>query len=89
MNWLYWLTLMTQPTDAVNQQPVNTPANQASPMTPGLQELTPDLELLMFLAEWDDAANEQWIEPEVFAEDSEFNSQLDDEQDHENNPDQH
>ncbi len=38
---------------------------------------TPDMELLLFLGSWDDSENDQWLDPEIFAEDTQFNQQLD------------
>ncbi len=38
---------------------------------------TPDIELLMFLAEWDEQEGEDWLDPEVFSQNTEFNQQLD------------
>ncbi|MGJ8662756.1 MAG: hypothetical protein ACSHWU_03850 [Marinicella sp.] len=42
------------------------------------QTENPDLELLMFLGAWDDDENDQWLDPEIFSEDSQINQQLDD-----------
>lgn len=58
-------------------------------------QLQPDKELLLFLAEWDETVDGQWIEPTLFAEDSTLNQQMDQQNNnetkntHENNPDHH
>jgi hypothetical protein len=65
--------------DAVKQDHLNLPQ--------------PDKELLLFLAEWDETIDGQWIEPSTFAEDSALSQQMDQQnhnetkKTHENNPD--
>ncbi len=94
MNWLLYLLLMNEPTaDTVKQggyqdeapMTINQNNNQAT------DEIQPDLELLLFLAEWDDVEKEEWVDPEIFAQDSQFNQQLDDNkaQSDEKDPDYH
>jgi len=84
-------------TAEVNSQPNSLPAAEASHETQTAAEdddIKPDKALLLFLAEWDETQDGQWLDPAVFADDSSFNQQLEspqatnqDDDHHENNSD--
>lgn len=88
MNWLLYSLLMADPTNVI-QQPNN--QDQATKQASEAELAQPDMELLLFLAEWDGVEKDQWVDPEIFAEDSQFNQQLDNNkaQSDEKDPDNH
>ena len=94
MNWLLFLLLMNDPSE-VTDPSVNTQATSVmtTKQTTNIKsdEIQPDMELLLFLAEWDGVEEDQWVDPEVFAQDSQFNQQLDSNkaQGDEEDPDNH
>jgi|GEM_PF-2559047 len=84
MNWLLLMTLLTADTDGIENETIDkkpieqttvSRENRVKPASSQLQK--PDLELLLFLAEWEDADNDQWLDPEIFATDDSMNQQLD------------
>lgn len=84
MNWLLLMALLAD-NQAVKQQATATIETTTVP-APISQ---PDLELLLFLAEWQDSDTGEWLDPETFATDDSINQQLDTpkEQQHEKDPD--
>ncbi len=74
MSWLLFITLMAATADTPIEvsEPIETTIEPSSELP-----TEPDLELLLFLAEWDDSDNDQWLDPEVFSTDNEMNQQLD------------
>jgi hypothetical protein len=88
MSWLILIALLTGPVE-VNQQMNETtePAPESAPD----QQPAPNIELLLFLAEWEDSDTDQWLDPEIFATEDSMNQQLDTQQaqHHETDPDHH
>ncbi|WP_223787110.1 hypothetical protein [Marinicella meishanensis] len=79
----------------------NQPATRSEALTEQTAEqeaddIQPDKALLLFLAEWDETQDGQWLQPTDFAADSSFTQQLESPQppdntlnNHEYNPDHH
>ncbi len=95
-----WLTLcLLLMTDGDNGQSVVQQQNQQKAKvsveanTNESNVLQPSKDLLLFLAEWDETQDGQWIEPSAFAADSALAQQMDQQnqtknsESHENNPD--
>jgi len=84
MIWCLWLLL--------NTGEANVPADQTTPPTPAeaIDEPQPDMELLLFLAEWGDTEDEDWLDPTSLIEDNAMTRELDKENEHEEDkPDHH
>ncbi len=73
MSWMLLMTLITNTTGSDIESPEQT---TQQPITSD-QPAQPSIELLLFLAEWQDSDNNQWIDPEAFAPDNTMNQQLD------------
>lgn len=100
--WLiHWLCLMVANAAAANNPPTSghhdargdAQAKQTEAADDSA-DIQPDKALLLFLAEWDETQDGQWLEPTDFAEDSSFTEQLESPNlqnktpnAHENNPD--
>ena len=90
MNWLIGLLLVVD-----TKEQLDIPETTATPnkIEHSIEtEVTPpDIELLMFLAEWEAEDGEQWLDPDLFSHDDEFNQQLDKIKatDNEKDPDNH
>jgi len=96
MSWLIIIfLLMTDVESKKAAEPSVTNENKDVVNQDLSNQLQPDKELLLFLAEWDETVDGQWIEPTLFAEDSTLNQQMDQQNNnetknaHENNPDHH
>lgn len=66
MNMLFWVVLMTGTlgaSEAKSSQPNETPIADDKHAV----DIIPDAELLLFLAEWNEQLDGQWVEPEVFS----------------------
>ena len=84
MIWCLLLLLNTGDTDV--------PAEQTVPTTPqeSVDEPQPDMELLLFLAEWGDTGDDAWLDPTSLIEDNAMTRELDKEYTHEEDkPDHH
>ena len=83
MIWCLWLLLNTGATD--------TPADQTATTAPleSVDEPQPDMELLLFLAEWGDAEDEEWLDPTSLIEDNAMTRELDKENAHEEDKPDH
>ena len=90
MKWASLLWLMTQPdTSTTTEQPeVDT---NTTPQPVAIESIQPDMELLLFLAEWEEAGAADGIEPSSFENDNIFNLQPDQEpsEKHENDHPDH
>ncbi len=94
MSWLLYLLLMNEPAEAATKPAsIQTDSIMTTKQSTNHKsdEEQPDMELLLFLAEWDGVEKDEWVDPEVFAQDSQFNQQLDNNkaQGDEEDPDNH
>ncbi|MCB1583424.1 MAG: hypothetical protein R3E90_01430 [Marinicella sp.] len=98
MNYLWFILLFM--TDAYSEEPqAESPVQQNPSMKKStladINDPQPDKELLLFLAEWSETQDGQWVEPTVFAEDSVLTQNINQTENkqtgntHENNPDHH
>ena len=74
MSWLLLMALISG-TAEVDEKTVVTVESPAEPVPD--QQPEPNIELLLFLAEWEDSDNNQWLDPEIFATDDTMNQHLD------------
>ena len=83
MIWCLWLLLNTGGTEA--------PADQTATTAPleSVDEPQPDMELLLFLAEWGDTEDEDWLDPTSLIEDNAMTRELDKEKTHEEDKPDH
>lgn len=88
---LLCLLVMATATDSLTEEQNQDHPDSLQHQPPSNAEPTPDFELLMFLAEWGEFEGDEWLDPEVFAQDSTFNQQLDNQQKntYEKDPDNH
>lgn len=91
MMWVNLLWLMTQPEAVKTTEQTDSQLPDATPQAVSSESIEPDLELLLFLAEWDEAGTTHGIEPSSFANDNIFNLQPDKEpsEHHENDHPDH
>lgn len=77
MTFLVFLVLLSEPIRSTPASEVDPEPTDKTSHKENHDRQEPDLELLMFLGAWDDEENNQWLDPEIFSEDSQFNQQLD------------
>ncbi len=88
MSWMILLALLTGTAEV--KEPIDAAIEPNSEPAPE-QQPAPNIELLLFLAEWEDSDTDQWLDPEIFATEDSMNQQLDTQkaQHHETDPDHH
>lgn len=83
MIWCLWLLLNTGGTEVTTEQTTQTQAVKNA------DETQPDMELLLFLAEWGDPKDEDWLDPTSLIEDNAMTRELDRENRHEEDKPDH
>ncbi len=89
MNWLFFIVFMTadadlMKTELINEEVTKTRKTNAQEQTdeksseqPASQIHEPDMELLLFLAEWGNPDSDEWLDPETFSSENKITQQLD------------
>lgn len=85
MNLWFFFSLIVGTADTPNptSESIDTKPTETTTET----TTNPNIELLLFLAEWEDSDNNQWLDPEIFATDNSMTQQLDTQKAEENETD--